>query len=280
MKKFFYFSLILLLFPSCIKANQSDTKEKDKATIDDVLANIQYIKTYEYEYEFGKVDSTSAFLINLMEFDKNGNLIKEEEFHRDAYLQKYDNTNIYTRDSKGNVLEIVEKDANGKTKQITRNKYVNNENTERIFYNKDGDITSKAVYQYDKNGNCVELISYDENGKVEYKSEYVYDSENRVKENNEYDNEGKVTSSFTTSINKNGNKEVNYFENGILTYKSIDIFYEDGSLKADEWIDLEEDYSRKSEYKYDENSLLIEKIKYSKLGEPETVERREYIRFE
>lgn len=281
MKKIIYFCLLMLFFSSCNQDGKS-TNEEIQSNMDKFIAlNIQYAKTYEYEYKFGEIDSMSAFLTGLIEFDKKGNPIKAERYNKSEYLQEYDETTYYIFDSENKCIETVIKDNLGETKEIIRDRYENGQNVERLFYNKDGVLTGKVMYKYDKNGNRTELISYDEDGKINYKTKSIYDSNNKIKEQKEYDNKGKLKSSFKVSEKGNGESETNYFdENNALQYKSIYTFYENKFVKTHEWIDIEDDSSNKTEYKYNEDGLVIEKVNYENHGEPKTIEKIEYIKFE
>ena len=279
MKRIYYFSLLFLIFASCKQTKQSDINEDAKAKF--IALNVQYAKTYEYEFRFGEVDTTSGFLIELVEFNKNGNPIRREKYHRSKYLKEYDEINIYSYDSENKLSETIRQNDSGVIKSIVREKYDNNQNTERVFYNNDGVLTGKASYKYDKDGNCIELISYDESGKIKYKTSSKYGANNKLIEQKQFDNKGKIESSFKVLENKDGSAETHYYdENNELKYKSIYIFGENKLVKSLEWIDIKDDNSSKTEYKYDENNLLIEETEYENNGEPKSIEKTVYIKFQ
>lgn len=279
MRKFYYLGLLFLTFASCKQTNQSDFNEEAKAKF--IALNIQYAKTYEYEYRFGEVDTVSKFLVKLVEFNKVGVPIRKEEYHRSEYSKEYDKLSIYSYDLENKLIETIIQNSNGLIKNIIREKYDNNQNTERVFYNNDGVLTDKVSYKHDKHGNCIELISYDEEGKISYKTISKYSANNKLIEQKQFDNKGKQESIFKVIENKDGRNEIHHYDqNNELKYKNIYILGENKLIKSIEWIDVKEGSSSKDEYKYDENNLLIENIMYENNGEPKSIERTEYIKFQ
>ena len=59
-----------------------------------------------------------------------------------------------------------------------KNKFENELNTERLFYNATGKLESKIIYKYDNEGNCSEFISYNEKGEIENKTTLKYNNNN------------------------------------------------------------------------------------------------------
>ncbi|MCL2328107.1 MAG: hypothetical protein FWC39_06285 [Bacteroidetes bacterium] len=279
MKKIYYFSLLFLISVSCKQTKQTKQSEtNEEAKKQNLIAlNIQYAKTYEYEYKFGDIDTTSGFLVMLKEFDKNGNLVRIENYHKNEYLKKDDKIEVYSYDTIHGLIETTVKDNAGAIKRIIKNKYSGDLNTERFFYNQNEILTGKVVYKHDKNGNCIEYISYGEDGKVEGKTHKSYDSNNKLVGQKDYDNQGKLVS--FTKVNENKDKREVLFSDvsGGLEYKDIYHFDENGFVKFNEY--RRDDFSIKYEYKYNKDNLIIEKIIYENQEEPTTIEKTEYIKF-
>jgi len=277
MKKIIPLSLLCIFVASCTQKGPSEAVEKNKAEREKLASlHIQCAKTYEYEYKFGEVDNESANLIRLDEFDRNGNLIKQSE-RKD--FRNYDKVKSYIYDPENKLMEMIVKDYAGRVEQVTKYKYDGDNNTERIFYDQDGSLTGKAIYQYDKYGNCILIISYDKDGKMEYKTVNTYDSKGRVKEEKKYDKKGNLE--FHSKVLKetdNIRERGGFNENNLLEFNIVTC-YENDRIKSNEFTYTDGSHYSKFEYKFNQDNLLIEMIKYKVPGEPSTMEKTEYITF-
>ena len=189
-------SVIVFLSVSCSQIKNKDSENPGiqfKKKI--VELGIHYQKVYSYQYKFGVPDEKSAFLIELVEFDRQGNVIKRETHNQSEYLKELDNIECFSYDPNGNLIEIKETDTLGNIKSIIKNKYENNQNTERFICKPNGQLDSKVFYKHDNNGNNEELISYNGNGDLQFKTKYKYNSRNEETEKKCYDKNGDITNS-------------------------------------------------------------------------------------
>lgn len=274
------FGLILILF-SCNQVNKNNAKEIDKDLKRKFAElGIQYSKITEYEYKFGKLDEKSAFLVELSEFDRKGNIIRTETYNRSEYLKEYDQIEFYTYDTSENLINTIVKDTVGNIKSSIKNKYENALNTERFFYDTDEKLKSKVLYKFDNNGNATELISYNETGAIEYKTIYKFNSNNEEIEENRYDKNGdKESSSKIIEINKKKRECQMYNEKGELEYKYIYLINDNNRITESTDVDVKTNKTSKTLYKYIDNYLLVEIISYGNNGEPELLKKIEYIKF-
>ena len=107
----------------------------------------------------GVCDEKSVFT-----YDDKGYLIQEEKYKKDELSTK----TLYKNDAKGNPLERLTYDAEGKLlKKITSTYDKEGNETENIVYKGDGTIAQKKnyVYQYDKNRNWIKKTE-SENGEL------------------------------------------------------------------------------------------------------------------
>lgn len=276
----FGFGLILILF-SCNQVNKNNAKEIEKDLKRKFTElGIQYSKIIEYEYKFGKLDEKSAFLVELSEFDRKGNVIRTETYNRSEYLKEYDQIEFFTYDTSGNIINTIVKDTVGNIKSIIKNKYENALNTERLFYDTDEKLKSKVLYKFDNNENATELISYNETGAIEYKTIYKFNSNNEEIEENRYDKNGdKESSSKIIEINKKKRECQIYNAKGELEYKYIYLINDNNRITESTDVDVKTNKTSKTLYKYIDNYLLVEIISYGNNGEPELLKKIEYIKF-
>ena len=243
---------ILIIITSSCKENksiQSDNSYEKK--ISDF--NIQYEKTYEYEYNFGEVDENTKF------------------------LKEYDKKLSFKYDSIGNLIETTNHDILG-IKSTTINNYIKNNNSERLFYSKDKKLTGKAAYKYDKNNNLTELISYDENGKIDYKIFTKYNNKNEITESKTYDENGEIDE-YSKYLNPEKNiTEIQYFnKKDELTVKYLII--KNSENLVTKTIYFSDNKESSTIYKYDKNNFLTETIEYENNQEQKTLTKTERLKF-
>jgi len=127
----------------------------------------------------------------IFKYDSKGYLIKTQTFDLDGKSLK---TVVQKNDDNGNVLEIIESGPSGK---IIKNGVCKTEESstkangaivpksnckynsksqliEKLEYDKDGLLSKKHIYKYDKFGNQIEDIIYNKSNKAEAKIKYEY----------------------------------------------------------------------------------------------------------
>ena len=193
---------ILVSLLSC-KTESTDNRVLNNNVINKIKEfNIQYEITYDYKYSFGEIDKESKFLVKVAEFDREGNEIKTEEFNR-GFLKEFDKTTFCEYDKNNHLIKITEK--NNKEDIIFLAMYINDNglNTERIFYDSEGNMSGKVIYKYDKNENCIKHTSFDKMGKVDYIETSKYDKNNIEVESKTVKNDGKIKEYTVLAENKN-----------------------------------------------------------------------------
>ena len=154
-------------------------------------------------------------------------------------------TEYYTYDKNGNILTDVTKGSGRSYKYNDKGLLI-----EKTLYDAQYKPESKQVYKYDDKGLCTEEISYDMNGVLTSKTDYEYDDDGDIikKTKFSYDDEGHEQS-YTT--------EYKYYYIG---YRRV---Y--GQKKED---DAEGRHI--TIYKYNDESLCIEKIYFNDAEEDES----------
>ncbi len=279
-KSILTFVITILLFSCGQKSNKplNSTENQYKKKIFEL--GIQYQKVYEYEYKFGEPDEKSAFLTELIEFDRKGNAIRSETHNKSKYLKEYDEIEFFSYDTAENHAETVVKDTLGNTKSIIKYKF-EDALKERLSYSADGKLESKVIYKFDNNGNTTELISYNSNGEIEYKKVYKYNSKNEEIEEKEYDKKSDLESSSKLIEMSDGKKELQFYnKDKELINSYIYLKNAKGQIIESMWIDVKEDKTTKTVNKFDNNDLLVEIIVYENNGEPSVLKKIERIKFQ
>ena len=206
------------------------------------------------------VFTTKEGSIGKFEFDDNGQLKTEVNYHKDTNPLKASGRSEY--DANGNIRKKTQFDKDGKVTNSTFMEYdvngivteswtyeydANGKETKRTYLDKDGKVTASWTARYDANGNMIKEILRDENGKVADSITYEYDANgNRTKETI-FDENGKVTRSRTNEYDANGNetKETIFDKDGKVTRswvredeaagKTKVLKNEDGSYTMDEY---------------------------------------------
>ena len=266
---------IFVILSACTNKKQTENNESYEKKISDF--NIQFERTFQYEYNFGEVDETTKFLIEENVFNKKGKLINQETFHKSEYLKKYDLKKTFVYDSTGNHIKTININNEG-VKSLIINKYIKNNNTERLFFSNENKLTGKAVYKYDKNNNLIELISYEKDGKINYKEFYKYNSKNEIIETKTYNEDGEIDEySIYLKPEQNKTEIQSLDKNRELKSKYTSIT--NSKNLVTETIYFNDNKETRTVYKYDENDFLIESLEYDNNKEPKLLTKTERIKF-
>ena len=144
-----FFKIIIILFISFFVASAFAQSKKDMKKVNkfDVKSMTETITEMEDGKEITYKDTYTAF-------DKNGNVIEKDEYHKDGSL-KYKSFAKY--DGKGNKLEDSYTETGGKKEE-----------------GKHKEKNVRHTYKYDVNNNKIEEIEMDNTGKVIYKMQISY----------------------------------------------------------------------------------------------------------
>lgn len=285
MKKALHFVLLrisiltVLIFLSCRNNNEvistNDNAPKNKIA----QLGIQYEMVYEYKYRFGDPDEQSETLKSIIEYNKRGLVVMDSNsYGKILYLYKDD------KEIERKILDTL-----GRIESIIKNyKYENGLNIEKMIFAADGTFKEKLIYEYDKNKNNTNIITYDNNNKIVEKYKMTYDSLNNLILQEYYDQNGKI-SSLRKFVKLEGNKEEvsSYRDPENSSEKdSYIVLYNDKHQVTEriffyEYGILEEKgiWEYKTQFKYDNNDLLIEEIEFDKNGMPEKLLKTKRIKF-
>lgn len=160
--------------------------------------HVKEVRTFNFEYKFGSVDSSSKKLLWFKIINSEGQSIKEEYYNEKlindntVYPPKYEFipdtlfiNRKYLAIEDGKIVETISR--NSGTEFILSNKTVYDKKgrqTEAVVYGDEGNVEHKSITNYD--GDRRVEIKYDGFGKVLGKS--VKDKKSEIK----YDAEGKI----------------------------------------------------------------------------------------
>lgn len=111
----------------------------------------------------------------------------------------------------GRISEQVEYAANGAVKKIVEKTY-NKNGTDDTYIETDakGNLISKTIYKYDKDGKQTKAEFYDADGMTGY-VEYLYDKDGKAERMNEY-KDGKLIDYYLFTYDKDGNQKQEFHE--------------------------------------------------------------------
>jgi hypothetical protein len=274
--------IILLVFAvSCKNETRTSVGVSENFKKKIIESNIHFLNTYEYEFRFGEIDESTKFLVESLEYDENGNLIRQESYHRSKFLKDFDVVNTFSYDKEGNLTEKIEKDTKGLLKTTTRFENEKGLNTERIFYNSKGELEGKVIYTYDTFDNWIELVSYDKDGVVEYKNNYKYNKKNEEIERRTFDKDGKIQSSEKLVELNDGWKKHQFFnEENELIREYLYIENENKLVVESITRDIESGSEYKTINEFDEDNLIVLRTtEYGNHGEPQRLKVTEISKY-
>lgn len=276
----YYYLLLMLMFLGC-KSTETNEDSSKEFRMQIVKQGIKSVNSYEYLYKFGKVDSSTRFLKETVEFDKNGNAVKVLTYTRKDSLEHPIDSIVNVFDSNGDLIKSIETkhwlsiDLDKPfTTEVTTLEY-KNENGKRmeLIHIKNNKLTGRTIYKYNSDGKVSEYLSYDGNGILEGKAVYSY-SNGKESGTIFYDKDGKQESrKEIIQKDKTHSLHNSYNEKDSLDATSEFVYNEKG------WV-LEHTYKRdnyffKAVNTYNNWGLGTTIIKYSQLGEPETLTKIE-----
>jgi len=279
------FAIVLVILISCKEKTKTNSPNNDWYKKKIVELNIHFSKTYEYEFRFGKPDEKTKFLVENAEYDKKGNLIKNETHDRSEYLKEFDEITTFSYDNQDNLIEELKKNIKGEVTSLIKYKNENGVNNERVFYNSynsKGELIDKTIYKYDKKGNCIEYIAYDQDGKIKSKNMTKYNNKNEEIESKSYKENGDIEqfNKFKWIELKDGWKKFQTFnEKNELENEYSFIQNENGLVTESIYKRINEDSENKTVNEFDKNGLIIKITEYENLGEPQTVKLIERIKY-
>jgi len=257
--------IIILLFLVAFNGSSQEDEKSQK------IKNLGYKveKHYEYLTKFGEIDTSTKFLEKRIEFNNEGRVKKTEQYFRGDDSNEYGYVATFKYDEKSNIIKLVNYNAKGNIKNVIKYEYRDSLMRVIRIYSKDGDLTTKVEYEYNKQNEPIKYISYDSSGKLEGKNTYEYDSNNKLKKTSTFNKEKKLAS-YTLYKNTDSTKVYKDYNNKneleLEVSKKLD---SNGMvlISLRNW--LKYDSHSKTIYEYDINGLEIKRTEFGKNGEPE-----------
>ena len=244
-------------------------------------SGIQYIKTYQYESSSGRIHGDSAFLLSAAEYNKDGYMIMKETRYNNENIKTPGKIELFFYNSANNLVEIIEKDLEGNVTKIIQNKFQGNLIAEVQYCNPDGSLDWKVVSIHDNHGNEIERIWYDSNGNVTSKSKSNYNTENELVESREYHKNGELR--IISKIVYIGTYEQEWTvvdKDDEIQYKMRIKINDAGHVVEFTGFDKDGSIRSRIENDFDENGLMIERRSYHpNLTGLIWVRKLEYIQF-
>ncbi len=252
------------------KKLKSETTYRFNQVIESVNADEIEIKKHKSSYN---------------EYDINGNLIKDISYNNDEsinqmFVYKYNEDGykqeeqLYYDEDEIADRKTFETDKNGKTinaynhytdgsKDIIKHTYDENNNlTEILLVDDDGDIEEKQIYIYE-NGKITLKEITNENNETIIKEECKYNEKGDEIERTSFDAENKsfTKTQFIFNDNNEWSKILKHDREGILIEKSTYNYNDKGRLI--ELISESPQRKTRMEFKEDDNENIIEQIEYN-----------------
>jgi hypothetical protein len=244
----FIWLILSILICSCSggkKANQNDLDEIN------LYGDVKSVKEFAYEAidKFGEISNgkriSDPYLSKLFGLVVSTNKSEMAEIKQPAWLTLANNSVRFYND-KGNM-------------------------TEMIYYNIDGNISTRSIYKYNTKGNNIETNRYESNGNLYEKIIYIYDDKCNNIEEVRYNPDGSIEFKFLFSYDNDGNKtgvneicKSSYDDSYFEIKCSVDYKF-DNQGNVIEKIEYSSDGSldNKCSYIYDDNDNMIQKIRQS-----------------
>lgn len=236
------FSNLLLLCLTIIGNKAFSQEEINNLESKLLLGKVKSIKAISYDAveKFGELQKDKLTGTVITEFNSQGYLIKEtayDEKNKISYVTKYSydqNNNLIEKstpqigillvnkyDAENRLIQTDELKNDKSLKFRTKNKLsVDRKIIEANTYNAKGILDTKRTFNYDNNGNKIDISWYKKNGQLSYKVLKDYDEQgNLTKEDNLIDILGERGSTMTFTYNdKNQITETSYTSNDGMEY--------------------------------------------------------------
>lgn len=239
MKRFFVFSLLVLLSASTLVAQKGEP-----------VIECNGVELY------GKIKSAK---ISYYQMTQMGG--KDVELPQSAYS--------FALHKGGAIKEQVEYDANGAmiSKAVFKlNSKGQEVESSLIYYEPKAYVAYKTKYEHDSKGNPVSTVTYNADGTIEAKCSAKYDANGNVIEYVEYSGaDCTIDVKYSMKYDANGNviERVKYDGTGAMQSKNVTDYTADGKMTFQAQYGANHSLEWKTLIKYDSNGLRTEEISYS-----------------
>lgn len=258
------FFIFLILFSSnhaISQVNANTSNEEIELSLKGKVKS--FYKTTTYIYQDSDLSTTNKERFRLHDvhllFDTRGNLSSRLSYYTDGNIRE-----IYTFDSYGNKIEVIENNPQGNLNsrwlyvynsdnKLTEIKKYDEENDleyrhlltykngkieKDVKYKNIRDIISEKIYTYNSNGSLTGVKAYNSKAQVDWEIQNEYDTKDRLK--------------TLTSINSKGRKN----------YYSVYSYDENDNRIEEVRYDLNDDILFTHVYRYDELNRKTEEIEF------------------
>jgi len=268
---------ILLLLVVSFNAYAQDVNNVNSKII--AKLKIRQINTIEYQYKFGKID-TSGELRSMDLYNNKGKITASIYQHPERYDFDKNSTTRFLYDSVGNLTQLIKRNDDTKKPMIVCN-YKENYITDKTIYDKEGIENGREVYKYNIAGKLYETIHYNKEGNVISKIVIIFNQLNKEIESLEYGSDGKlkIRSKVILDSKRKFVREEFDINNKKLSVNTV-FKNQFGLDSLSIYTSYEYSFTNKTSFMYDKNMLLSGTIYFDKFGEPEYIEKFEYRYFE
>lgn len=184
-------------------------------------------QSYSMTMKFGEPAKEYRVQNELMEFNKNGQMVSKNIYYDSSDELELREKEIYKYNDKGLLIEKDEYWENGNLWGKEVYEYDDyNHVTDEYDYDSDGNIRTHYHYEYDKNDNNILMAHYDKDGSETWRVEMTYDNNHHETERVCYENGSEYFHNETTWDGDKISYSVYYYNNGTV-HKSdgSDFFY-------------------------------------------------------
>lgn len=253
--------IIILSLKGCSQnINKEEKTDVEKMNLKGKISQI-IEQSYFTENKFGSIHKTEFINEVIYNFDKNGNLVKEE--NRSSITK---NKKVIKFDDFNRVVEKLEYNAEDVEFRKETFKYDSQSNLIEKCNYYSGDLESKYIFNYDNRNNKIEETSYYRK-EIDSKIKNKYNDENKLIEELFFDELGKLNLKIVHKYDDFGNRILT-IKNRLLEKLIFEIKSEYDSknnLIEEEFFENGKQIGRNT-YKYDDEGMRLQFKRYSNKG--------------
>lgn len=268
MKRILIFIALSFTILACQPTLQNNRTKKQTLRHQIAQNKIRWEKAYNYTYKFGVPDTTTKFLFQLTEYNKDGLAIYSNNYSpEDSTLNTREE---YLYDQQLNDSATIVKDHEGNITAVIRNTYdQKGNNNERLFYTAEGQLDRKITYAYDDQNLIKELNCYDASNKPLYHFTYTYNKYGDEKVSTEYGADGKVVSRSELISDTDSSLHYRVYNGqNQVTHQFFNVINKKRHVTEQGYMDMQDSSKQKTVFTYDEHDFITQSIKYDRQGQP------------
>ena len=267
--KHYIIAITLLSILSACQPKQYTQHAKKEALREKIAKNkIRFEKAYHYAYKYGVPDTTTKFLFQLTEYNKDGLAIYSNNYSpEDSTLNTREE---YLYDQHNNDSATIMKDYAGSVTAVIRNAYdKEGNNTERFFYTAEGELDRKIRYSYDEQHYVKTLDCTDGKGKQLYRFTYTYNKFGDEKVSVEYGPDDKIVSRSELISDTDTSMHYRMYNGqGQVTHQFFNVINRKRYVTEQGTLNMQDKSVQKTVFTYDDNDFITQSIRYVQQEQP------------